>query len=172
MSNLSHPSAERAANPTASPTAFAAEWILLNSGCEDVMSYDEWRARKMAAVEYSDNWTEVERTEFFYAVADQACTEPRLTPTPGLVMTPENTARELRRLEHIIWDLYDGQSEHPPSDWMRFTDPLMAGYTVGESWRYSVERTTLAYGLERGPVGLPSNADIKLCDLIRPTGPN
>lgn len=164
MANLS----QRDAGPTDNPAAFASEWIVLNSGCEGLMSYEEWCDRKTAAVAYSDTWTEVERTEFFYAVADQACTEPTLTPTPGLVMTPEVTAAELRRLEHIVFASGDGHSELPNWDWMRFIDPVMGGYTVGESWRYATERTILADGGGRGPVPLPDNADVRVCDLLRP----
>lgn len=162
MTTPSQPSA----GPTANPTALAAEWILLNSGCEDLMSDDEWCDRRTAAVAYADTWSEPERTEFWYAVADRVCTEPLLAPTPGLQMTPGNMAREDRRLNRIVADLDDGRSEFAPYNWLRFTDPVMYGLTVGETVQYACARADLAYGLDRRP-SLPAEfADVKLADLF------
>lgn len=149
MTNLSQPTSSHhaialTASATANPISLAAEWITLCSGCEHLMSYEEWCERKTAAAEYIDTWGEAERTEFFYAVAEQAGTEPMLAPTPGLVMTPENIARELHRLEDVVRMLDDGQSEHAPYDWIRFTDPVIGGFTDDETWRYATERSNLA----------------------------
>lgn len=152
-------------NPIANATALAREWIILNSGCEDLMSYEEWCARRAAAVAYSETWTEDDRTEFFYAVADMACTVTALLPTPGLRMTPETMAHELRRLDHIVYALDDDLEDAPSYDWLTFTDPLMSGMTVGEIWRYAHARMNLAYGKDQ-PCALPANADVKIADFM------
>ncbi|MDR7252773.1 hypothetical protein J2X46_001758 [Nocardioides sp. BE266] len=148
-----------------SPAALASEWIILMSGCEDLMSYEEWSDRKDSAVDYADAMGEGERTEFWYSLAGQACTEPLLAPTPGLRMSAEVIAQEMRRLEHIVHDLDDGRSEHAPWNWIRFTDPLFYGFTIGENSRYAHERTNLAYG--RGTLSYQPGEydDVKMADL-------
>lgn len=167
MTTLSQPSA----GPSTTPTALAAEWILLNSGCEDLMSYDEWCDRRAAAVAYADTWSMPERTEFWYALADQACTEPLLAPTPDLDMTAENMAREDRRLQAVVQDLDDGQSEFPPYNWLRFTDPMHYGFTFGESIRYGIERSGLAWRSAGRPLPSTEIDDVKIIDLLSAEGP-
>lgn len=78
-------------------------------------------------------------------------------------MTAENLARELRRLEHIIDALDDGTTEYAPYNWLGFIDPVRYGFTVGQSIRYSLERTCLTYGTPSGrdpqcPSALISNS--------------
>lgn len=164
MPSLSQPSA----GSTSTPTLLAVEWVILNSGCEDLMSYDEWCERRTAANNYCDTWTDKERTEFWYALADHACTEPLLIPTPGIRMTPETTARELRRLEHIVHTMDDGTNEHAPWNWLRFIDPVMGGYTIGETYRYAHERTNAAFGITGRPCVLPANSDLRIADFTAP----
>lgn len=81
-------------------------------------------------------------------------------------MTPENMAREARRLYDVVRAMHDGVSEHEPWDWLRFTDPMFYGFTVGENARYAHVRAGLPCNPDQWSVAPAGDADTKLADLF------